>query len=100
VFVTEQLVTGAVKATGVMDEHAHWTEITRINFITVHLLAQEDSIRIEVWDSAPNLPLLPDNAGSPVKRGCYATAGGKVAWVELSVLPQRRKTKRSPTVTA
>jgi len=34
---------------------------------SVHLLGREDSIRIEVWDSAPNLPLLPDNAGSPVK---------------------------------
>lgn len=38
----------------------------------MHLPGREDSIRIEVWDSAPNLPLLPDNAGSPVKRGCYA----------------------------
>jgi hypothetical protein len=31
-----------------MDEHVHWTEITRINFITVHLLGRENSIRIEV----------------------------------------------------
>ena len=36
VLVTEELVTSAVKATGVMDEHVHWTEVTRINFITVH----------------------------------------------------------------
>ena len=27
VFVIEELVTSAVKATGVMDEHAHWTEV-------------------------------------------------------------------------
>jgi hypothetical protein len=67
VFVTEELVTSAVKATDVMDEHVHWTELTRINFITVHLLGREDSIRIEIWDSAPNLPRLSDNAGSPVK---------------------------------
>ncbi len=96
VAVTEDLVTNAVKATGVTDEHVHWTEVTRINSITVHLLSLEDSIRIEVWDSAPNMPLLPDNAGSPVKRGCYATAGGKVAWAELLVLPQRRKTSALP----
>jgi len=25
-----------VKATGVMDGHVRWTEVTRINFITVH----------------------------------------------------------------
>ncbi len=96
VIVTEELVTSAVKATGVTDEHVHWTQVTRINFITVHLLGLEDSIRIEVWDSAPTLPLLPDNAGSPVKRGCYPTAGGKVVWAELSVLPQRRKTSARP----
>jgi hypothetical protein len=96
VFVTEELATSVVKATGVMDEHVHWTEITRINFITVHLLGWEDSIRIEVWDSAPTLPLLPNNAGSPVQRGCYATAGGKVVWAELSVLPQHRKTSARP----
>jgi hypothetical protein len=39
VFVTEELVTSAVKATGVTDEHVRWTEVTRVNFITVHLLA-------------------------------------------------------------
>jgi hypothetical protein len=73
VFVTEELVTSTVKATGVTDEHVRWTEVTRINFfITVHLLGREDSIRIKVWDSSPNLQLLPDDAGSPVKRGCYA----------------------------
>ncbi len=56
VVATEELVTSAVKTTGVRDERVHWTEITRINFITVHLLGLEDSIRIEVWDSAPKEP--------------------------------------------
>lgn len=92
VAATEELVTSAVKATGVMDEHVHWTEVIRLNFITVHLLGLEGSIRIEVWDSAPNLPLLSDDANSPIKWGSYATAGGKVIWAELAVLPQRRKT--------
>jgi hypothetical protein len=99
VFVTEELVTNAVKTTGVMDEHVHWAKVTRINFITVHLLDLEDSIRIEVWDSAPTLPLPPDDAGSPIKRGSYATAGGKVVWAELPVLPQRRKTSTRPQPT-
>lgn len=96
VSVTEELVTAAVKVTGVMDEHVPWTQVTCINFITVHLLGLEDSIRIEVWDSALTLPLLPDETRSPVKRGSYATAGGKVVWAELSVLPQRRKTSPHP----
>lgn len=81
--VTKELVTSAVMTTGVMDEHVHWTEVTRINFISVHLLSLEDSVRLEVWDSASNLPPLPDDAGSPLKRRCYATAGGKVVWAEL-----------------
>ncbi|MCA1602988.1 MAG: hypothetical protein LC776_15595, partial [Acidobacteria bacterium] len=47
------------------------------------------SIRIEVWDSAPNPPILPDQAGSLVKRGSYPTARGKVVWAELPLLPRR-----------
>jgi len=53
----------------------------------VRLLGLEASIRIEVWDSAPNPPLLHDETGSPVKRGCYPAARGKVVWAELLVLP-------------
>lgn len=59
VLVVDELVTNAVKATGVMDEHVRWTELTRIEFITVRMLGFETSIRVEVWDSAPNLPALP-----------------------------------------
>jgi hypothetical protein len=85
---TEKLVTAAVNATGIPQERVYWTELTRIEYITVQLYGFEESVRIEVWDSGPNLPQLPEN-GSPIKRGYYPTPRGKVVWVELPILPQR-----------
>jgi hypothetical protein len=79
-----------------MDERVRWTEVTRLNFIAVHLVGMQDSIRIELGDSSPDLPLLPDDAGSPIKWGCYTTAEGKVVWAELSVLPQRHCASARP----
>lgn len=83
--LVDELVTAAVKATGTMDEQP---DLTRANFITVHVIGLEASIRIEVWDSSPNRPVLPSDAGGHVKRGCYPVPGGRVVWAELSLLPQ------------
>ena len=93
---TEALVTAAVKATGIPQERMYWTELTRIEYITVQLYGFETSIRIEVWDSAPNPPPLPDQAGSPVKPGCYPTPRGKVVWAELPLVLQRRQSRPQP----
>lgn len=90
VLVVEELVATAVRATGTMEERVRWTELTRIEFITVRLLGLESSIRIEVWDIAPNPPALPAEDNSPVKRGCYPATRGKVVWAELPLLPCRR----------
>ena len=76
----DELATNVVKATGAMDERVRWTEVTHMEFITVRLLGFEASIRVEVWDSAPNTPTLPDETGAAVRRGCYPTACGKVTW--------------------
>lgn len=86
---TEALVTAAVNATGIPGERVHWTELTRIEYITVQIYGLDTSVRIEVWDSAPNLPMPPEETESPIKRGYYPTPGGKVVWVELPLLPQR-----------
>ena len=86
---TEELVTAAVGRTGLRQERMYWAELTRIEYITIQLYGFEESVRIEVWDSAPNLPLLPEEKDSPIKRGCYPTPRGKVVWVELPLLPQR-----------
>lgn len=94
--VADDLVTNAVHATGIPQERIHWTELTRIEYITVRLLGLETSIRIEVWDSAPDPPLLPNDASSPVKRGYHPTTRGKVVWAELPVLPHHRKPSLPP----
>jgi hypothetical protein len=87
---TEALVTAAVNATGIPEERMRWTELTRApEYITIQLYGSFESIRIEVWDSAPNPPLLLEETELPVKRGYYPTPRGKVVWVELLVLPQR-----------
>lgn len=85
----DDLVTMAVKATGITEDRSKWAELPRIEFITVRVLGLDTSIRIEVWDSAPNPPILADEAGSYVRRGCYPTVRGKVVWVELPVYPHR-----------
>ncbi|MGH8544740.1 MAG: ATP-binding protein, partial [Gammaproteobacteria bacterium] len=96
VLVTEELVTNAVRATGVMEARVDWNELTRIEFITVRLLGFKDSIRIEVWDSAPNPPPLADDAGSSIKRDYYPAPRGKVVWAELSLAPEHRNLPTPP----
>lgn len=76
--MVDELVTHAVNATGVTEKRSHWTKPTRIEFITVHLLGLEASIRIEVWDSAPNPPALTPEADATIRCGCYPAARGKV----------------------
>jgi hypothetical protein len=55
---TEELVAAAVNATGIPEERMRWTELARIEYITVQLYGSPESVRIEVWDSAPNPPSL------------------------------------------
>jgi hypothetical protein len=45
---TEELVTAAVNATGIPGERMYWTELTRIEYITIQLYDFEESVRIEV----------------------------------------------------
>jgi hypothetical protein len=95
---TEELVKAAVNATGIPVERMYWTELTRIEYLTIQLYGSPESVRIEVWDSAPNPPLLPEETDSPVKRGYYPMPRGKVVWVELPILPQRpSRPPQSPT---
>jgi hypothetical protein len=95
---TEELVTAAVDATGIPQERVYWTELTRIEYITVQLYGSFGSVLIEVWDSAPNPPLLSEETESPVKRGYYPTPRGKVVWVELPLLPQRPSHPPQPLI--
>lgn len=94
-----ELVTSAVRATGITDPYPDWSELDHLNLISVCLLRMEASIVIEVWDSDPASPILetphPDAEGepglfapkSPSKRWQYfhPHSGGKVVWCELEI---------------
>lgn len=90
------LVTMAVAATGITDDRSVWADLLRIEFITVRLLGFEGSVRIEVWDSAPNLPVLDETTGGYVRRGSYPIPKGKVVWAELPVYPRRSSFSPQP----
>ena len=83
--VTE-LVTNAVRATGVMDEHPRWWELDHLNLIRVRLLGMDASIVIEVWDSDPE----PSGLMNPRWQCLRPRSGGKVVWCEL---PFSRRSK-------
>lgn len=113
--VVSELVTKAVKATGITDPEPKWVELEEINVVTVRLVGLEDSIIFEVWDTSPEEPTvkeaaLDDEGGRGLdlvehlaKRwGSYPHRGGKVVWAELPVypattagLPRRRRSPRS-----
>jgi hypothetical protein len=81
--MVDELVTNAVNATGIPEERVHWTELTVPEYITVRLLGFDTTIRIEVWDTSPNPPSLPDDTDSPIKRGFDPAARGKVVWAAV-----------------
>ncbi|MGH3624787.1 MAG: ATP-binding protein [Sciscionella sp.] len=98
--VVTELVTNAVQATGVTDEHPHLSELNHLNLIRVHLLGLDSSIVIAVWDSDPYPPVQADTdtdeeSSRSLQRiesvssrwGSYPVSQGKVVWAELPVYP-------------
>lgn len=115
--VVSELVTNAVKATGVTNPEPKWSELNELNVITVRIMGFEESIVFEVWDASPEAPTVkeaaPDDEGGRgldlvenlAKRwGSTPSRGGKVVWAELPVyqttgvgLPRRPWSARSTT---
>ncbi|WP_239331293.1 ATP-binding protein, partial [Frankia sp. CiP3] len=107
--IISELVTNAVKSTGVMDESPRWTELTDLALIYVRVVLLEDGVIIEVADRDHTLPAIPEQdldaeggrglflVESMSKRwNSYVTDRGKVVWSELEIpqftasgLPQR-----------
>ncbi|QMU73758.1 ATP-binding protein [Streptacidiphilus sp. P02-A3a] len=99
--VVSELVTNAVKATGVTTLQPTWAELDGLNLISVRILARGDAFSIQVWDASVELPVQPaagadDEAESG--RGLfivgamarqvghfYPRGGGKVVWAELAL---------------
>ncbi len=99
--VISELVTNAVKTTGVTEAQPRWTELDDLALIDVRLVLTDISVIIEVWDRDPRPPIikqprLDDENG----RGLFiigelcrrwnfypARKGGKVVWGELEIPP-------------
>ncbi|HEX5401280.1 MAG TPA: ATP-binding protein [Pseudonocardiaceae bacterium] len=123
--VVSELVTNAVKATGVMDDEPRWTQVHHLALVRVRLVGTWTSVFIEVWDSDETLPTVRQathdrgGGGDPfilvatcARWNTFRTrGGGKVVWGELSIppetltpaeLPKRRPTpwpRRQPEAT-
>jgi hypothetical protein len=94
--VTE-LVTRAVRTTGITDPHPRWTDLDDLKLIVVRLLVIEQRLIIEVADSDPTFDTTIPGGGLTVvpslcKRWNYyqPKPGGKVVWCELLISPQTR----------
>ncbi|ANH95368.1 hypothetical protein A8713_10750 [Streptomyces sp. SAT1] len=113
--VVSELVTNAVKVTGVLDRQPTWMEMETLSLVTVRLVGLDTSVVIEVWDTSQKMPVLqkPDDDTEGGRGlllveetakdwGSYRTPRGKLVWAEIPVpeatpatLPQRRKSERS-----
>lgn len=105
VLVVTELVSNAVKETGVTDALPPWSEFDEVGALNVCLLGLEASIVIEVWDTRP--ATTNDAKGGPdhslvrslARRwGSSPAPRGRVVWAEVllnarapSRLPQRHK---------
>lgn len=99
--VVTELVTNAVKATGITDEHPQWSELGHLNLIRVRLVGLNDSLVIEIWDSDPYPPAHADtdldedtsHSLQLIERltsrwDSYPVPQGKVVWAELPLYPR------------
>ncbi len=99
--VVSELVTNAVKATGVVGADPRWAELGDLALIELRLVVAK-SLFVEVWDRDPRPPvagdpMLGDESGRgmyivgqlSVRWDCYfPDRGGKVVWAELEIGPE------------
>lgn len=101
--VVSELVTNAVCATGTVDAPLTYPALVGISILTVRLSVIEPYLRIEVWDSSPELPRRQSNdlesehgrgllLVEAVARRCgalpAADRSGKVVWADLALDPE------------
>jgi hypothetical protein len=108
--LVSELVTSAVKMTGVVERSPKWSELTDLALIYVRLLVVGGHLIIEVWDRDAHPPVLQTQSiDAEGGRGLYLVdqiskrwnfynppRGGKVVWCELE-LPPAPLPKRKPT---
>ena len=111
-----ELVTNAVKSTGVLDESPKWSALAGLALIRVRLVLFEDSVIIEVVDRDRRPPVIREQRPDAESgRGMllvetlstqwdffFPPSGGKVVWCELALPPPmaNRLPKRVPPKTS
>ncbi|WP_344669378.1 ATP-binding protein [Catenulispora yoronensis] len=113
--IASELVTNAVKQTGITRPSPRFTELTDLAMLQVRLAVLRHGLVVEVWDRDTTAPSVSnfedlDESGRGLfivqtlaKRWSFyrPEGGGKWVWAELEIprlpgpLPQRRKTKGS-----
>lgn len=112
--VARELVSLAVRDTGVLDEDMRWSELDHLNRIVVRLFGFSRHIVIEVWDAAQEPAVLPPDDSTKLPTGLHlvdvtayrwastASPRGRLTWAELPVhdrtdsgLPIRRRQPRA-----
>lgn len=99
--VVSELVTNAVRASGLVQICSLWADGRDIPLVRVRLAVQDARLLIEVWDRDPRHPVpSPPTVDGEGGRGMfivgeltqrwacrYPRGGGKVVWAELAVKP-------------
>ncbi|MBV2356897.1 ATP-binding protein [Streptomyces sp. J2-1] len=96
--IVSELVTNAVKATGVLNSPPNWAELETTRPVTLRLVGLDAGIVIEVWDTTRELPVLrsPDDDTEGGRGlvlvqelahtwGAHPTPHGKLVWAHLPV---------------
>lgn len=117
--IVSELVTNAVKATGITTPQPSWGEMEGLQLLRVRVHASRDSIVIQVWDADGeplDLPAAGADEDAESGRGLfivrsvarqigrfYPRGGGKVVWAELPLEPPvqplpRRAAKRPASI--
>ncbi|TDU06617.1 anti-sigma regulatory factor (Ser/Thr protein kinase) [Streptomyces sp. 846.5] len=116
--IASELVTNAVKATGVVTPDPTWGDLEKVALLTVRVAAHGDGVSIQVWDVSLEPPVQPAVGASDDADGgrglfivrsvarqvghFYPKGGGKVVWAELAleapVPPLPRRQAKTPTI--
>lgn len=121
--IISELVTNAVKETGVTDASPKWEDIKAKHIIGVQVRLVNDALYVEVWDRGDGSPTIPNQSDDAEGgRGLFLVdalsekwdvyrprSGGKVVWAELDIakplsaplqadaLPQREPGSHGPS---
>lgn len=84
--VLTELVSQAVKLTGVPNPSPRWTELADLALIRVRLVLLDHGVIVEVADRHDHPPTLPDAVTALCSRwNSYPTSIGRVVWCELEL---------------